>query len=195
MSKNEQNQETISNSSTRRTSLEIPYLDESIFNSKIFFHLDRITEDSLNNSLTEEYENSSESEKNISEEISTDYFLISDLLDKIDHPCLNTPKNFDEKLNFEEKNLKEENLKKNSVPLVNKGYSYIPKSYKLKEKNIKENVSKKEINQNDFSNIKKKNFHEREGDWVCGFCNNLNFSFRNKCNRCKASKEESIKTN
>lgn len=25
----------------------------------------------------------------------------------------------------------------------------------------------------------------REGDWVCLNCNNLNFSFRKKCNRCK----------
>ena len=25
----------------------------------------------------------------------------------------------------------------------------------------------------------------REGDWVCFNCNNLNFSFRKKCNRCK----------
>jgi len=25
----------------------------------------------------------------------------------------------------------------------------------------------------------------RDGDWVCYNCNNLNFSFRKKCNRCK----------
>lgn len=25
----------------------------------------------------------------------------------------------------------------------------------------------------------------REGDWVCLVCNNLNFSFRKRCNRCK----------
>ena len=25
----------------------------------------------------------------------------------------------------------------------------------------------------------------REGDWICFNCNNLNFSFRKKCNRCK----------
>jgi len=25
----------------------------------------------------------------------------------------------------------------------------------------------------------------REGDWICLNCNNLNFSFRKKCNRCK----------
>ena len=27
-------------------------------------------------------------------------------------------------------------------------------------------------------------------DWVCLKCNNLNFSFRNKCNRCKVQSRE-----
>lgn len=27
----------------------------------------------------------------------------------------------------------------------------------------------------------------REGDWICFFCQNLNFSFRNECNRCQAN--------
>lgn len=26
---------------------------------------------------------------------------------------------------------------------------------------------------------------KRQGDWVCMMCNNLNYSFRNTCNRCK----------
>lgn len=30
----------------------------------------------------------------------------------------------------------------------------------------------------------------REGDWVCLNCNNLNFSFRKKCNRCKTQTRE-----
>ena len=29
----------------------------------------------------------------------------------------------------------------------------------------------------------------REGDWICMFCQNLNFSFRNECNRCQAYAE------
>lgn len=33
-----------------------------------------------------------------------------------------------------------------------------------------------------------KNFTEREGDWTCFNCKNLNFSFRKKCNRCKIPK-------
>lgn len=40
---------------------------------------------------------------------------------------------------------------------------------------------------------KKAKYHERDeriGDWVCIICKNLNFSFRNKCNRCQASKDD-----
>jgi len=32
---------------------------------------------------------------------------------------------------------------------------------------------------------------ERVGDWVCTSCNNLNFSFRKICNRCKISRDVS----
>jgi hypothetical protein len=60
------------------------------------------------------------------------------------------------------------------------------------------NNNKKETqksNKNKFDNSKKnkqkgkKFFEVREGDWKCSHCNNLNFSFRNKCNRCNLSKE------
>jgi hypothetical protein len=36
----------------------------------------------------------------------------------------------------------------------------------------------------------KKPFIEREGDWFCLQCKNLNFSFRGSCNRCQISKED-----
>ena len=39
----------------------------------------------------------------------------------------------------------------------------------------------------------KKKFVERKGDWRCSKCNNINFSFRNQCNKCKISKEDSQK--
>jgi len=38
---------------------------------------------------------------------------------------------------------------------------------------------------------KRKQFIEREGDWVCMRCKNKNFSFRVFCNRCKIPKCES----
>ena len=41
----------------------------------------------------------------------------------------------------------------------------------------------------------KKHFEIRAGDWTCSKCNNLNFSFRNKCNRCGLPKELNNKKN
>ena len=35
---------------------------------------------------------------------------------------------------------------------------------------------------------KPKPFAEREGDWICNSCKNLNFAFRVECNRCKLPK-------
>lgn len=31
----------------------------------------------------------------------------------------------------------------------------------------------------------KSNTQNKAEDWICTLCNNLNFSFRKKCNRCK----------
>ena len=41
---------------------------------------------------------------------------------------------------------------------------------------------------------KRKPFMEREGDWVCKKCKNLNFAFRTMCNRCHLQKSESEKS-
>ena len=46
---------------------------------------------------------------------------------------------------------------------------------------------------NNSNNNNKKNFQIREGDWNCFNCNNLNFSFRIKCNRCGMLKINSMK--
>lgn len=40
---------------------------------------------------------------------------------------------------------------------------------------------------------KKKPFVEREGDWICFKCKNLNFAFRTNCNRCHLTKAENQK--
>jgi hypothetical protein len=40
---------------------------------------------------------------------------------------------------------------------------------------------------------KQKTFTEREGDWVCKSCRNLNFAFRQECNRCKLPKNNDAK--
>lgn len=40
---------------------------------------------------------------------------------------------------------------------------------------------------------KTKVFTEREGDWVCKNCKNLNFAFRVECNRCQFPKDSNEK--
>ena len=35
-------------------------------------------------------------------------------------------------------------------------------------------------------------FTERAGDWICKNCKNLNFAFRNECNRCKMLKKDCV---
>ena len=42
---------------------------------------------------------------------------------------------------------------------------------------------------------KQKPFTEREGDWICNSCKNLNFAFRVECNRCKLPKGAEAKAN
>ena len=42
---------------------------------------------------------------------------------------------------------------------------------------------------------KQKPFAEREGDWICNCCKNLNFAFRVECNRCKLPKGADANTN
>jgi len=49
-----------------------------------------------------------------------------------------------------------------------------------------------------YQKKKSRPFTERQGDWICKFCKNLNFAFRNECNRCKVPKKvcvESVKQN
>lgn len=89
--------------------------------------------------------------------------------------------------------------------------TYIPKQMRNKEdiKNYKKKKSEKDenkISNNKFDNIKKNNvfkkegklkkpFEVRAGDWICNKCTNLNFAFRNKCNRCGLTKVMSNQQN
>ena len=64
------------------------------------------------------------------------------------------------------------------------------------------NLKSKKKNGNGIGNINKTNiyekkgskqFSEREGDWICFKCKNVNFAFRIICNRCQLPKIESEK--
>lgn len=90
---------------------------------------------------------------------------------------------------------------------------YIPKKMRannrqktrvdLKEKNISCKNKFDEINLDFLINFTlnknyeaaKKPFEIRIGDWICLFCNNLNFSFRTKCNRCGILKKSNTLLN
>ena len=52
-------------------------------------------------------------------------------------------------------------------------------------------ISKSMCN-NKFQFRKIRPFGERCGDWICKNCRNLNFAFRNECNRCKLPKKEAM---
>ena len=58
------------------------------------------------------------------------------------------------------------------------------------------NQNKNENNQKNYFNKGKKGkaFTERNGDWICSSCKNLNFAFRIICNRCHLSKVNSEKS-
>ena len=62
---------------------------------------------------------------------------------------------------------------------------------KINEDKKGENEGEKEeekINENEEIEKPKKKLISRPGDWICGYCHNLNFAFRYACNRCGISK-------
>ena len=63
---------------------------------------------------------------------------------------------------------------------------YNTKKHRNKNKKPKKDKNKTKIKAK--NNNKDTSLSIREGDWLCQFCFNLNFSFRTFCNRCKAPK-------
>ena len=102
------------------------------------------------------------------------------------------------------------------VPIV----PFTPKTFVNKEEGINKEINKGEnkkdkiiptvfiptpifINQmnknstniyNKFQSRKMRPFAERSGDWICKKCRNLNFAFRNECNRCGLQKKDCLET-
>lgn len=77
------------------------------------------------------------------------------------------------------------NQNENDVQMNVNSNSYFPKNYFINNNNNNYVHNPK----GHHNNKGKKPFEIREGDWTCFNCNNLNFSFRLKCNRCGLSKE------
>jgi hypothetical protein len=181
-----------------------------LFNSKLFIDLeiDKEIEDLNNNSEnnTEDSDNSLEGE-----EIN---YLSNELIEELDFCDFCDIQKSKEKSvckNEKEKDNKINNMNSNSniinslLSLVDDGYEFKPKNFKPiydnnKNQNLfnKNNNNKNHMKQNMknnnlflFNNLN--NYRDQKNDWVCTFCNNLNFSFRTKCNRCKVNKEESEK--
>ena len=65
---------------------------------------------------------------------------------------------------------------------------------KIPSKEIKSNqIQNVKVSNESYEEIRKIKLTEREGDWNCLKCKNLNFAFRVKCNRCQISKHENNK--
>ena len=83
-----------------------------------------------------------------------------------------------------------------SAPFIPKNYLNNMQLYN--DPNVENNplnYNKRNINFNKKKTKKnkkeKKKYVEKEGDWPCYKCKNINFAFRDKCNKCYLSKEDS----
>ncbi len=93
-----------------------------------------------------------------------------------------------ENLNYQ-KNFKKD-LSKDTNNNSNEVFNYNESPDIIKDKQNKFNRAKQGNKNGDFNKTKKKPFIEREGDWICFQCKNLNFSFRLTCNRCDLTKND-----
>jgi hypothetical protein len=95
-------------------------------------------------------------------------------------------------LGIEEKNIQKTPL---SLLQINKfDYTKMKNNKGPISLNMDNNLNKNNKSESQQGKEKqKKPFEIRAGDWTCFDCNNLNFAFRTKCNRCGLPKEISMK--
>ena len=180
-----------------------------LFNSKLFLDVD------INESL-DEYNENSDNNTEVSDnsfELEEINYLSNELIEKLDF-CDNDSNISKERDNKNNNSEEKNNIVDSLLSLANNGYEFKPKNYKptynnsqtLFNKNINNNsyinpmlnnnnnyiFLYKNINNNVNNNVSHF-YRDQQKDWICSFCNNLNFSFRTKCNRCKISKEDSDK--
>ena len=137
---------------------EITRLSKSTFNSKLFIDLDSPEEtdyykESNSDTNTEDSENSIEISQTKNDD---DYYLSKELISELDSSSAPIQKR------------DSTNIMNSLLPLIENGYEFIPKNFKIPKNN--------------------QNKWEKKNDWICPFCRNLNFSFRVKCNRCGTDK-------
>ena len=126
--------------------------------------IDNIVFPDENNSEKNEDINKDEEEKegNISDE------NLLGSINNIDVPDENNSEK-NEDVNEDEEEKEENILYKNLFKSINNIVFPTKKKIKKKRKNKKNRL---------------KNYNKRKGDWLCEFCNNINFKFRTECNIC-----------
>ena len=172
-----------------------------IFNSKLYFDLDIEAEknglDAVSQNNTEGSDTSFEAE-----EINC---LSNELIEELDNTS-ESPKEKEKDNQFNIIN-GSQNIIDSLISLANNGYEFKPKNFNPSFTKSSSNANNIYFNQmiknngafllNQINKINKGNIisnkRGQKQDWICAFCNNLNFSFRTKCNRCKVKKEESNK--
>ncbi len=142
---------------------KVPPLTNSVFNSKLFINLD----------INEEPENDPESISNNNTDNSDNSYDEKDIKDD-DYYLSNE---LISELDYSNPLPPKIELNNSLLPLMKNGYEFFPKNFYYSTLFINKN----------------KKYHEKKNDWICVFCNNLNFSFRIKCNRCGLPKEISEK--
>ena len=123
-------------------------------------------------------------------------YLNYDLLNELDVSPSVSKRNSGVNNNVQNNNNYYQNFNNQRITLNSNSKAYIPLKYRKNDQNIQANNNNDiKINKNKLVNMNKnkqknkKYFEVRDGDWVCSKCKNLNFSFRNKCNRCSLPKE------
>ena len=160
--------------------------EDSIFNSKLFLNLNEDDEQNLNDSYLKESENSNEEE-----EINSSCLLSKDLIEELNSNSEETIKsplknetinnNIESFISLD--NLHDFNPKEYILFIQNNQLFYNDNRYTIFNKyNYPDNIN--------VSKKKQKNLREKKKDWICPFCQNLNYGFRIICNRCRAPKKK-----
>ena len=171
--------------------------DNNVFSSSIFApYYQNTTESEADKDITEDNLSVDESSIDLTN------FLTKDLVNLIDDSPINKDKQKNESLpsftldsDSDGEDLK---LRKDSnISLGNKNSSFSTantlddKEVNVESNNILSSLKETNTNENTEDKNEKKLFVQREGDWDCMKCKNMNFAFRAHCNRCKCSKVES----